>query len=288
MSDHLIQETKLFNLSTRSTACTNLNGDFKSKCEYSIPDMITRDDTIEYIQFSIPDAVIPVSFYNINNTNCTLVIISNGVTTTYTFPLGNYTSLTFITQFGILVPSSFVISLDYTTNLFTIKNTNNIDFIFSSISTIGSVFGFSSSCSSISASLTLPRCCNFLPLPRITLRCAELANTYTVGNITTSDVIITIPNNAGSNGQIYYQNQSQARLLFRHQELNRFIISFTDDDDNFINFNGLSCFFTLQFDVFRKYIPKPPKFSDIIQHVNDSITLAYPDEEKQMMENQGV
>ena len=55
-------------------------------------------------------------------------------------------------------------------------------------------------------SLTLPRCCNFLPLPRVTFRCPELANTTMIGGSRASDVIITIPNNARPNGQIYYQN----------------------------------------------------------------------------------
>ena len=286
MNDQLVQDTKLFNLSTRSTACNNLNGDYYSQCEYSIPDMISPDDTIEFVHLSIPYVVIPVSFYNLNYTVNTLVIVVSGVTTKYTFTRGNFSSSTFMTLFSSIVPSNFVISFDFTTNLFTVKNTNSIDFTFSSASTIGAIMGFSNSCSSVGASLTLPRSCNFLPLPRITLRCPELSNSVSVGSTNRSDAIITIPNNASSNGQIYYQNQTQSKILFRHQELSRFVISFTDDDGNFINFNGLPCFFTLQFDVYRKYVPKPPKFSDIIQHVNDKITLKYPDEENPMMENQ--
>ena len=61
----LVQETKLFNLSTRSSAGRILNNDpnYKSLIEYDIPSMIVRDESIEYIQFSLTDAVIPVSFY---------------------------------------------------------------------------------------------------------------------------------------------------------------------------------------------------------------------------------
>ena len=135
--------------------------------------------------------------------------------------------------------------------------------------------GFSQSVISSAHSMTLPRCCNFLPLPRITLRCAELANTCMVGNNASSDVIITIPNNSGLNGQIYYQNQNGAKLLFRHHELSQFKISFTDDDGNFLNFNGLSSFFTLQFDIFRKFVPKPPRFGNIVLQANKH-TYLYP------------
>ena len=129
--------------------------------------------------------------------------------------------------------------------------------------------GFTDDCISTSKTLTFPRCCNFLPLPRITLRCPQLANTTVIGAINSSDVVITIPNNSKPNGQIYYLNQMQTKLLFRHHEINRFVISLTDDDGNFINFNGISSFFTLQFEIYRKWMPKPPRFSDIIKMVNN-------------------
>ena len=279
----LVLETKLFNLSTRSKACNNLNGDWKSQCEYIIPNMIERDESIEYIQFSVPDAVIPVSIYNVNENNSVLSVTVNGVITLYTFPLANYSSVSFMSEFKLLLGSSFNISFDNRTNMFTLTNTV-ADFILNESSTIGSVMGFSSSVSSTNKAVTLPRCCNFLPLPRITLRCPELANTCMVGGTTSSDVIITIPTNSGMNGQIYYQNQSNAKLLFRHHELSQFIISFTDDDGNLLNFNGLSSFFTLQFDIYRKYVPKPPRFGNIIEHVGNRGYL-YPDMENSVADN---
>ena len=100
-----------------------------------------------------------------------------------------------------------------------------------------------------------------------------------VGASSSNDVIITIPNNSKPNGQIYYQNQSNAKLLFRQHELSRFIISLTDDDGNLLNFNGVSSFFTLQFDIYRKYLPKLPSFSNIISSVNKTLFQKYLDEE---------
>ena len=105
-----------------------------------------------------------------------------------------------------------------------------------------------------------------------------------VGSTTSSDVIITIPTNSGNNGQIYYQNQSNAKLLFRHHELSQFIISFTDDDGNLLNFNGLSSFFTLQFDIYRRYVPKPPRFGSFVDHANKN-AYYYPDEEYLVSDN---
>ena len=58
--------------------------------------MIKRDESIEHINFSIPYAVIPVSFYTINENNNKLIISINGAITIYNFPFGNYSANTFI------------------------------------------------------------------------------------------------------------------------------------------------------------------------------------------------
>ena len=99
--NELIVESKKFNLSTRGSSCRILNEniDFKSYCEYNIPNMIIRDESIEFIQFSVPDAVIPVSFYVVNENNSNLDISMNGITTTYIFPYGNYQANYFISTF---------------------------------------------------------------------------------------------------------------------------------------------------------------------------------------------
>ena len=286
---NLIIETKMFNLSTRGTACNILNEDknYKSRCEYDIRDMIVRDEDIEYIQFSIPFAVIPVSFFTINQTNNQLSIAVNSVTTTYSFPYGNYNANTFITQFSVTLGAYYKLSLSSFNNVFTVTRTlqDGFNFTILGVSSISSIMGFSTDLTGISVSpnyaITCSRCCNFLPLPRITMRCPELANTQMVGASSSNDVILTVPNNSKPNGQIYYQNQSNAKLLFRKHELSRFIISFTDDDGNYLNFNGVSSFFTLQFDIYRKFSPKPPSFSNIINSVNSSLMKRYFEEENE-------
>jgi len=119
----LVQETRSFNLSTSSSAGTilNLDTNYKSRIQYNIPDMIPRDESIEYINFSIPYAVIPVSFYTINASNCNLDIGVNGSpSVTYLFPYGNYTATTFMMQFKTLLGTEWSISLNNISNAFTI------------------------------------------------------------------------------------------------------------------------------------------------------------------------
>jgi hypothetical protein len=74
-TDQPIVDTKQFHLSTRGDAGQVLNGDFKSQIVFTIPDAIVADDSIDFIYFSIPYAVIPNSFYVINETNNLLYVL---------------------------------------------------------------------------------------------------------------------------------------------------------------------------------------------------------------------
>ena len=60
--ENQIVDTKQFHLSTRGDAGTVINGDYKSQILFNIPDAIVIDDSIDYIHFSVPYAVIPNSF----------------------------------------------------------------------------------------------------------------------------------------------------------------------------------------------------------------------------------
>lgn len=274
MSD-LIVDTKTYNLSTRSGSCLLLNGDYKSNIQFDIPDMIYKDDTVEYIQYSIPYCIVPVSFYTINDTNDTLHLMYNGQDKVIIFEHGNYNAAYFITQFKILlgVNNGWGISLDVINSTFTITN-QYYSFTLYGDSTIDYIMGFSDTCSSslenLINSLVLARPCNFLSLPRICLRCPQLSNSGNMkGNVNSADVIVSIPNTAKPNGQIVYQN-IYSKIHLKSERIERLNIQLTDDDGNFINFNGISSFFNIQFDIYRKNLEKPPKFSEIQSLVNSS------------------
>jgi hypothetical protein len=258
----LICETKIFNLSTRSSACTVLNGDYKSQIEYYNPAMITRDESIEYILFSIPYALIPLSYYIVNETNNVLDVYQNNIKTSYLFPVGNYSASLFMTQFTTTMGSGWSITLNSTTSKFTIKH-NSLAFQLLESSSIDFVLGFTNTISSSLVSgfhtAVMSRVCNFLPLPRINIRSDELSS----GSL--DNTVLCIPNNSKLNGQIVYQNATNQKLLFRESSLNRFVIFLTDDDGNLINFNGISSFFSFQFDIFRKFTPKLPSFNKIVE-----------------------
>lgn len=267
-----IVDTKQFHLSTRGDAGTVLNGDYKSQIRFSIPNAIVIDDSIDFIHFSIPYAVIPNSFYVINETNCHLYVLQSAVTTAYMFPMGNYTSQSFITAFKSLLPNQFGITLGQNSNQFTITHTTTT-FSFTSASTIDQIMGFSGTTAAVGLSLTCPRVCNFLPLPRICIRCADLAHSFISATTDGNDVVLSVPNTAKLNGQIIYNNTSNMRTLFKLENLSSFTVSLTNDDGTPINFNGISSFFVFQFDIYRRTLAKPMPFNRLVSFINSQSQL---------------
>jgi hypothetical protein len=174
----------------------------------------------------------------------------------------------FIIEFDLhLSAHGFSLIFDTTDSIFTMKNTSKAFTIHAS-STMDYIMGFSddltATLSSDVYSIEMPRCCNFLPLPVVCIRCNEFSNTSNVG-VGGSDILVTIPNNAKVNGQIYYQNTSGSKMLFRGYNLSNFIISLTDEDGALLNFNGVASYFSIQVDLYRKQLPKLPNFDQIMK-----------------------
>lgn len=266
-----IQDTKLLQLSTRSSAGKLLNGTKRSLIQFDVPGFLVVDDSIDYIQFNIASAVIPVSFYNMNDNNNKLVVLENGITSTYLFPNGNYNANLFMNTFKTLLPTRWGITLNSLTSVFTITNSTYATFSILGTTTMDYILGFSGNITSTNNSLTMPRVCNFLSLPRINVRCSCLANSVLATDSKSTvqnDIILSVSNNSSPNGQIVYENNGKIKNVFRCDRLDTFLVSITDDDGNLIDFNGVSSFFQFQFDIFRKYLDKPEKFHKIVEMVN--------------------
>lgn len=285
-NSNLICETRVFNLSTQSSCGTilNSNTDYKSKMFYDLGDTISQDDSVEYIQFSIPYAVIPCSFFNINYTNNTLVVLQNGITTTYSFTEGAYNATTFISLFTSIMGTGWSISLNTSTYKYTISH-STYSFTFLKNSSIDYVLGFSGNTSSTGLSLALSRVCNFLPIPRVIMRCPELStnNGVMVSRTNNShDVILSIPNISKLGSQIVYN--SDVKNILTADRIRTLTISFTDENYNYLDFNGVSSYFTIRFDIYRRYLEKPPNFFNLVSYVNKQ--SAYQDYLDTLNENQ--
>lgn len=262
MSHNLILDQTQYHLSTKSSAgrILNINPNYKSKIVFDLPNFIVPDDSIDYIEVSIPYAVIPCSFFQINDNNNKLVILENGVTSVYTFEEGNYNADEFLIDFRAMVPSRFSITLDKVNLQFVVTN-STYEFSFLEESTIDFVMGFSGTIDSSGQILRMPRVCNFMSLPRVLIHCSELG---TGADSNFNDIILAVPNNSRANANIVYTN-TNIKTLVKVDNLSQLTFSITDDDGNLLNFHGVSSFWTLQLDVYRKYIERPDTFNQILQ-----------------------
>ena len=102
------------------------------------------------------------------------------------------------------------ITLDSINSTFSISIRISSFFIYGD-STIDYVIGFSDTMYSVVQNginvITCPRPCNFLPLPRICIRCPQLLNQGNMkSNVNSADIIMSVPHNSKSNGQIVFEN----------------------------------------------------------------------------------
>ena len=144
------------------------------------------------------------------------------------------------------------------------------DFIFNQGSSCDYILGFSGDTYSINKNINFIRCCNFLPIPRVNIRCSEFSNTTSPGS-GANDIICSIPNSGRNTGQIFYQNNNSIKSLVKIDNLTSFSIKITDDKNNLINFNGISSYISFQFDIFHFYVPKILSFKDIINLASSNI-----------------
>ena len=253
-----------------------------------------NDDSIEYVTCSLPYAVVTNSNYIVNEFNCQMSLTVDSNHTNWKMPFGNYTRSSWITKqqyFLDLVYGAqyFVISSDSTTNKFTITATAAFRLAFPTSSwgfgkpadpgftTCDYIWGFRQffTVPYPLNTYTMDRCFNFLPIPRFLFHANILSNGITLTNNSatgTSDVIAAIPNVAKLNSQIIYENNNTSFQVKTQVNMSGLNIRITDDDNRFINFNGISCYFDIKFDIYRRSIKKPQKFSNLIKTIQETVT----------------
>jgi uncharacterized protein (DUF427 family) len=242
-----------------------------------------NDETIAYVTVSVPYVVIPNSTYIINENNNRLDISANNVTTSYYFPLGNYNTNSFIQQFYVLLSStSWNVTVDTLSSRFIFRYAT-YSFEFLSSSTINYVLGFNET---VSSSLTqtngyyvasMPLVYNFLPIPNYVLHMNVINNGITLGSFGTqqsADVLLSVPNNGRNNAQTIYESGSNNEFLLKNWDIRNLQLRITDTKNRELNFNGVSSYFTLRFNIYRTMAVRPKKFNEILIE-NHNIEVPY-------------
>jgi hypothetical protein len=129
-------------------------------------------------------------------------------------------------------------------------------------------------------STTLPLVYNFLPIPNYVLHMNIINNGITLGNnstISTCDVLLTIPNNGRNNAQTIYESGSNNEFLVKNWDLRNLQMRITDTKNRELDFNGVSSYLTLRFNIYRTMAIRPKKFNEILAE-SHSIELPYLEE----------
>jgi hypothetical protein len=282
----LIRDTKVINLSSQSSSGVLLNGDKKSKVAYELKNFIDfeGDNSVEYVSVSMPYVVLCNSCYIINSSNNVLKYSYDTGTPDYgqyEFPHGNYNVNTFIAQWNYLTASigSPRLTFNNLTQKFTVESMGfGAQIQFLEGSTIDYILGFSGSTPVLlqAEPYTFPRCANFLPLPRFNIVCDWLSNGALLTNsgteFSTSTIMASVPNNSKNNNLIVYES-TENEFILKNPTINNITISIMDDRGNYVDFNGISSYFSLRFNVFRRRLPKLLPFSKIVDYATTLIPV---------------
>lgn len=265
-------EKRIYNLSVDNSSGKIQNGNYKSIIDYTIPNIGLNEPNILYADVSVQDAIIPCSFYNIDVMNNFLDISFNSTITRVSIPIGNYNALTFQQTFLPLLGNGWNLVYHHISGKYTISYYDEFTLLSSGLS---SILGFENKIDAIddgnNYTITFPNVANFYPIPRIIIRCNKFSTTQQLTNTSSMccqcDVLATIPNDQPMNGKICYKNITQIKNSIYSHDLQQFQITLSDDFNNPINFNGVSCQFQLMFEIHR-LVPTIPKltFNDIYNY----------------------
>lgn len=269
---HLVRDTLTLHLNTQEDCSIPLNGTMKSKVYYDLKNYIDfdNDDSIEYVTVCMPYAVLCNSNYIFYSGNDTVNITYGGSTYSFTVSHGNYNASTFGTFLMGIFPAGMTYNFSTTTNKYTFSYTGGGLWGFDLGTTCDYNIGFKGSLLTTDGSITCPYSCDFLPISRYIIHCDVLSHglMLTTGSAVSScDIIASVPNNARLNSQIVY-NSTGVEYLVRSLGNNGITITITNDNNQEIDFNNVSSYFTLQFNIYRKQLKRPQRFSNLVNAIN--------------------
>ena len=244
----------------------NLNGADKSNVIFFFPDALKLDKKSIEARISVVNAQIPVSFYNINNTNNKINITVLNIITSYYITPGNYNINTFIAQWAIDIGPLWVLTFNSITNKLTFSYTSTFSFsddTTSLFSKLGFITGYDY-ISSFNKELIAPYSVDFSGLNRLIIS----SPTFNLHNIMCSDtgftkILSVIPITSAQNGIINYTNITNYKSIFKNYELSSIHIQITDDQENYIQFNNVDWSMTLQIDIVMEIYESLETLEDI-------------------------
>lgn len=254
MSKSIKTESRLININSANALIKN-NGTYNSDVVFKFPGLVKPEQHITSVQFQLVDAVLPVSFYNINYTNNTLNYQISSVNYTITATPGNYNFNSLASQLiskFLANGHTFTITINKQTGIILLATpaTNFILQVSSMFSVLGLLL---SNHISSSFSLTADYPLNLLGITKIKIQSINL-NTYNVdsSNNGNSNNIGLIPVDQPSFGLIVYENKLSSKFLLRDNRVDEIDLQLLDQNNNLINFNNLDWSLTILIETIRE------------------------------------
>lgn len=217
-------------------------------CVYEFPQIDIPDGA--YIYLSLQNAVIPYSFYSINENNNVFIIYSNSTTYTITVQPGNYNIQQMISALSSGLGGLFTLTYNSITNKITITNVS-YEFTVKKEGTLNNALGFMETSDSVSTSQTLTghHCVNLNQIRAINIDIDMPTYNINVAQPLNQNVLATIPVVVQPFGMIYYSNDNNFRVNMFCCKMNMIRIKLLDNQNNLINLNGTNYQMTLQIDI---------------------------------------
>lgn len=261
-----IKEKKIINVNSNDATIFR-NSSFLSDLTFSFPNIVSKDDDIEYLEGGLESAVFPVSFYIVNYSNnvFSYTIEHLGVYTNYsiTIPVGNYdykSLFQVMTDLFLANTHKFVLTLNEINGIMTLEYQPTSGRVFyrinHSLSTCFRLLGFDYNTDYFPTLniLTAPFALNLLGIKKLKIYCPQFSTSnLDTNNYATTTLISTILNDQPPWGQInYYDNTGDAGSRLKVFELNTIDIRITDEYGAQVNFNNCDWSMTFVLRIFRK------------------------------------
>ena len=221
------------------------NGSF-SDCNFYLP--VIELPLQHTIMLSVQSAVIPYTFYNISDTNNTLVYITNGITTTLNITGGNYNAINLASYLTLNMPN-FTVKYNSVSNKF-LFTSSAYNFQFLPVSTCFILLGISNTnLSSVNKIYTSLNCVNLLSKACLCIQSNLPTSNINHKNLSEGNILVSFPVNVPPYSLITFQNNSNFKTNLFSNTISFINIRIIDQDNNIVDLNG--CFFslTLQIDV---------------------------------------
>lgn len=265
MSEYL-KEKKIININSNDATIFR-NSSFLSDLTFSFPNILSRDDEVEFVEGGLESAVFPVSFYIINYSNHILsyTIFHLAVYTNYsiTIPVGNYDYKTLFTTMTTLFNANghnFVLTLNETNGIMTMEYKPTSGRVFyrinHALSSCFRILGFDYNTDYFPTSniLIAPFALNLLGIKKLKIYCPQFSSSnLDTQNYATTTLISTVINDQPPWGQInYYNNTGETGSKLRVFEMNDIDIRITDEYGSLVNFNNCDWSMTFVLSIFKK------------------------------------